>query len=79
MKTVDIHADDYGYSINTSKDMLECMKAGALDSISIICNTKWFEDSMEMLYREIPHLPFFRYCRSTSIFRKGQAIVLCFR
>ena len=58
MKTVDIHADDYGYSINTSKDMLECMKAGALDSISIICNTKWFEDSMKMLYREIPHLPF---------------------
>ena len=50
MKTVDIHADDYGYSINTSKDMLECMKAGALDSISIICNTKWFEYSMEMLY-----------------------------
>jgi len=59
MKTiVDIHADDYGYSINTSKDMLECMKEGNLNSFSIICNTKWFEDSMEMLYKEISSLPF---------------------
>lgn len=58
MTTVDIHADDYAYSINTSKDMLECMKAGKLDSFSIICNTKWFDESMEMLYREIPDLPF---------------------
>ena len=57
-KTVDIHADDYGYSINTSKDMLECMKAGCLDSFSIICNTKWFEESVEMLYKQIPDLPF---------------------
>lgn len=58
MKNVDIHADDYGYSINTSKDMLECMKAGVLDSFSIICNTIWFEESMDMLYKEIPSLPF---------------------
>ena len=58
MKNVDIHADDYGYSIKTSEDMLECMRAGVLDSFSIICNTKWFNESMEMLYKEIPSLPF---------------------
>ena len=55
---VDIHADDYGYSINTSLDILECMKAGKLDSFSIICNTKWFDESMDLLYKEIPSLPF---------------------
>lgn len=55
---VDIHADDYGYSINTSKDILECMKNGCLDSISIICNTNTFEESTKMLYDAIPSLPF---------------------
>ena len=56
--TVDIHADDYGYSIATSKDMLECMQAGKLDSFSIICNTRWFAESMDLLYEAIPALPF---------------------
>lgn len=55
---VDIHGDDYGYSINTSKDILECMKKGCLDSISIICNTYAFEESIKMLYDAIPSLPF---------------------
>lgn len=55
---IDIHADDYGYSINTSKDILDCMKAGKLDSISIICNMKDFDASMDMLYKEIPSLAF---------------------
>lgn len=60
MKTsnVDIHADDYGYSINTSKDMLECMKKGCLNSFSIICNNAKFEESMDMLYEAIPSFPF---------------------
>lgn len=56
--SVDIHADDYGYSINTSKDMLELMKHGFLNSISIICNMPTYEESMEMLYKEIPNLPY---------------------
>lgn len=55
---VDIHADDYGYSINTSLDMLECMRKGCLNSFSIICNNSLFEESMELLYKEIPSLPF---------------------
>lgn len=60
MKTniVDIHADDYGYSINTSKDILECMKQGCLNSVSIICNNSHFDESMGMLYNAIPSLPF---------------------
>lgn len=56
MFKVDIHADDYGYSLNTSKDILDCLKQGCLDSISIICNTKYFDESMELMYKEIPNL-----------------------
>ena len=55
---IDIHADDYGYSLNTSKDILECAKKGCLDSISIICNTHSFEESMDLFYKEIPNLPY---------------------
>ena len=55
---IDIHADDYAYSIHTSLDMIECMKAGCLDSISIICNTNYFEKSMDLLYDAIPQFPF---------------------
>ncbi len=55
---VDIHTDDFGYSLNTSKDILECMRQGCIDSISIICNTSYFEESMDLLYEAIPSLPF---------------------
>ena len=57
---IDIHADDYAYSVNTSRDILECLSCGALDSISIICNTSQFEECMDLLYEAIPsfdHLP----------------------
>lgn len=55
---IDIHGDDFGYSLNTSKDILDCMKKGCLDSISIISNTEAFEESVKMLYESIPSLPF---------------------
>ena len=58
MKNIDIHADDYALTVNTSKDMLECMKAGKLNSISIVPNTSVFEECMGLLYQEIPTLPF---------------------
>ena len=51
---VDLHADDYGYSIHTSQDILDCLSAEVLDSISIICNTSSFEESMDLLYEAIP-------------------------
>lgn len=55
---IDIHADDYGLTVNTSRDMLECMKQGKLNSISIVPNMSCFEECMEMLYASIPELPF---------------------
>lgn len=58
MSKIDIHADDYALTVNTSKDMLECMKAGKLNSISIVPNTSSFEKCMDMMYEEIPSLPF---------------------
>ena len=58
MSRPDIHADDYALTPNTSGDMLECMRAGRLDSISIVPNMSCFEECMELFYREIPKLPF---------------------
>lgn len=58
MNRPDIHADDYALTLNTSKDMLACMRAGKLDSISIVTNMSCFEECMELLYAEIPSLPF---------------------
>ncbi len=59
MKTeIDIHADDYGYSLNTSLDILECVKQEKLTSISIICNTSYFDECMDLLKKEIPSLPY---------------------
>ena len=58
MSKPDIHADDYALTLNTSRDMLECMRAGRLDSISIVPNMSCFEECMELLYGEIPKLPF---------------------
>ncbi|MDE5717753.1 MAG: ChbG/HpnK family deacetylase, partial [Lachnospiraceae bacterium] len=58
MSKSDIHADDYALTFNTSKDMLECMRKGRLDSISIVPNMSCFEECMELFYGEIPKLPF---------------------
>ena len=56
--TIEIHADDYALTKNTSKDILECILAGRLDSISIVPNTGCFEECMDMLYAAIPSIPF---------------------
>lgn len=58
MPEIDIHADDYALTINTSKDMLDCMEAGKLDSISIVPNMSCFRECMELLYEAVPRLPF---------------------
>lgn len=55
---IDVHADDYALSINTSKDMLECMKKGYLNSISIVPNMSCFDECISMLYEAVPTLPF---------------------
>ena len=48
---IDIHADDYGESLHCSGDILDCLKAGKLDSISILSNMSCFEECVK-LYRE---------------------------
>lgn len=58
MVKTDIHADDYALTVNTSRDMLSCMKKGQLDSISIVPNMSCFEECMELFYKAIPELPF---------------------
>lgn len=58
MSKVDIHADDYALSVNTSKDILSCMQKGQLDSISILSNMSCFQECMDLLYQAIPNLPF---------------------
>lgn len=58
MSKPDIHADDYALTLNTSRDMLACMRKGRLDSISVVPNMGCFEECMELLCGEIPKLPF---------------------
>lgn len=44
----DIHADDFGVSLHGAKDIVECLEAGALDSISVIANMSCFASCMEL-------------------------------
>lgn len=58
MIELDIHADDYALTVHTSQDILECMKMGKLDSISILTNMSCSGACLEMLIDAIPGLPF---------------------
>lgn len=55
---IDIHADDYALTVNTSMQMLDLMREGVLDSISIIPNSDCYETCINMLKDAIPSLPF---------------------
>ena len=48
---IDIHADDFGESAHASRDILECLKDGKLNSISVLANMSCFEEFVR-LYRE---------------------------
>lgn len=83
MVKTDIHADDYALTVNTSKDMLVCMQAGKLDSISIVPNMSCFEECVEMLYEQIPNLPFvplmsvhLDFVEGWSLAKKGEVPLL---
>lgn len=52
MKNIDIHADDFALSINSSKDIIKCIQHNKLNSISIIPNMKCFNESMRLLKKE---------------------------
>lgn len=43
------HADDYGISINASRDILSLVEKGALNSFSIIPNMSCFKECMDLL------------------------------
>ena len=55
---IDIHADDYALTVHTSEDILDLMKDGVLDSISIVPNNNCYSACMDMLKSSIPHLPY---------------------
>ncbi|MDE7186679.1 MAG: hypothetical protein K2O13_04135, partial [Lachnospiraceae bacterium] len=58
LQEIDIHADDYALTVNTSRDMLDCMLRGQLDSISIVPNMSCFQECMELLCKAVHKLPF---------------------
>ena len=57
MSKIDFHADDYGISLNNSKEIIECLKKGKLNSISIIPNTNHYKECMKLLQNEWNSLP----------------------
>lgn len=52
MSKIDIHADDFGESVQASRDILQCIRAGKLDSISVLSNMSCFKECVA-LYREV--------------------------
>lgn len=44
-----MHADDYGYNIEVSKDILDCAREGTLHGISIMPNSPYFDECMNTL------------------------------
>jgi len=47
-KWVDVHADDFGVSVHASKDIVECLEDGALNSISVIPNMSCFLECVRL-------------------------------
>ncbi|MDO4294449.1 MAG: ChbG/HpnK family deacetylase [Eubacteriales bacterium] len=57
---IDIHADDFGESLHASLDILDCLREGCLDSISVLANMSCFADCVEHYRRaegEFPQKP----------------------
>lgn len=55
-----LHADDYGETYNTCIEMIELLKGGYLDGISVITNMRDYERYADMFMKAIPdmhHLP----------------------
>ena len=53
-----IHADDYGETYNTCTEMIELLKGGYLDGISLITNMRDYERYADMFYKAIPGFKF---------------------
>ena len=48
-RIIHVHADDYGLGKEISNNIIESINYGIVNSISIICNTKYFIDSIEKI------------------------------
>lgn len=59
MKKIDVHADDYGLTMQTSRDIMEGIKAKKLNSISIMPNTTCFEAARDFFFENLnrEHMP----------------------
>lgn len=57
MYQIDVHADDYGFSLQTSRDILDCCLSGKLDSISVVPNMSALFDSMKLWQEAEEKLP----------------------
>ena len=53
MKKIDVHADDYGLTMNTSIDIMEGVNAGKLNSISIMPNTTCFDVAKKYFFENV--------------------------
>lgn len=52
MKTIEIHADDYALSAGASEDILKCIRAGKLDSISVLTNMSCYGEYAALYLEE---------------------------
>lgn len=53
MNRIDVHADDYGLTMNTSKKILAGINAGKLNSISILANMKNYDAALALWKKEL--------------------------
>ncbi len=51
MMRIDVHADDYGETRRASREILDCLCPGRLDSVSVLGNMSCFDECVR-LYRE---------------------------
>ena len=56
MYCIDFHADDYAASVENSKRILELIRAGRVDSISILTNMGCYKECMKLLKEAWPSL-----------------------
>ena len=49
----DVHADDYALSMNASREIIECIKDGKIDSISVMPNMSCFDSAIKMLNESV--------------------------
>lgn len=53
MNKVDVHADDYGLTMNTSIEILKGVNAAKLNSISVVPNMSCFEEARDYFFKNL--------------------------